>query len=113
MPDKYINVTVSRYDPATDEAPWPRSYQVPVSDGMSVMDALDHIYEQLDETLAYYDHAACQQGMCRRCAVQINGRLALMCQTPATEDLYLEPPGRFPVVRDLVTRWGERQNGAR
>jgi succinate dehydrogenase/fumarate reductase iron-sulfur protein len=99
-----VRVTVFRYDPAVDKEPYPQTYDVPVVGGMSVMDALDYIYENLDSTVAYFDHAACQQAICRRCTLSINGRPGLACQTLVEGDVTLKPLSKFPVVRDLVYR---------
>ena len=103
-----IQVAVSRFDPSVDTEAYDQFYQIPVSRGMSVMDALDYIYENLDPSLAYYDHAACQQGICRRCTIHINGKVSLMCQTLVEGDLKLEPLPRFAVGKDLVSKRGER-----
>ena len=101
-----VRVTVSRFDPSVDEGPYLQTFEVPVIRGMSVLEVLDYIYENLDGSLAYYDHAACQQGICRRCTLSINGKVELMCQTLVEDDLTLEPPGKFTVVRDLVYKRG-------
>lgn len=104
MDDRTITVTISRFDPTRDEAPRRQQYQVPLVDGLNVLGALDYIYEHIDSTLAYYDHAACAQGICKTCVARINGKAALMCQTMVTGDITVEPAGKFEVVRDLVTR---------
>jgi succinate dehydrogenase/fumarate reductase-like Fe-S protein len=102
MAQSSITVTVTRYDPAQDEAPYEQSYQVPLAESMCVLDVLDYIYENLDGTLAYFDHAACQHAICRRCTVRVNGRPALACQTLVEGDITLAPPAKAKVVRDLV-----------
>ena len=108
---KNVQVTVSRFDPSVDEKPYDQSYEVPVIAGMSVLDVLDYIYENLDGSLAYYTHAACQQGICRRCTLVINGKPSLMCQTLVEGDLTLGPPPKFEVIRDLVyNKRGRRRN---
>jgi succinate dehydrogenase/fumarate reductase-like Fe-S protein len=104
MSHKNIEVTVLRFDPAVDREPYPQTYQVPLTEGMSVLEVLDYIYRNVDGSLAYYDHAACQHGICRRCTVVINGRPSLMCQTLVEGDITVEPPPRLEVVRDLVYR---------
>ena len=83
-----------------------QDFHVPWVEGMSVMDALDYIYENVDGSLAYYDHAACNQGICRRCLARINGEAALMCQTPVCGDAELAPLPSHEIERDLVTTWG-------
>lgn len=106
-----VRVTVSRFDPSVDEEPYFQTFEVPLTRGMSVLEVLDYIYENLDGSLAYYDHAACQQGICRRCTLSINGKVELMCQSLVEGDLTLAPPGKFSVVRDLVYKRGGRQDG--
>jgi succinate dehydrogenase/fumarate reductase-like Fe-S protein len=107
MDEKKVKITVSRFNPPTDKEPHLQSYVVPISEGMSVLGALDYIYETLDSTLSYYDHAACAQGICRTCMSKINGTPGLMCQTYLVEDTIVEPLDKLIVIRDLVTkrRW--------
>lgn len=104
MSQKNVRVTISRFDPGVDGEPHYQTYEVPLVEGMSVLEALDYIYENLDGSLAYYTHAACRQGICRRCTLRINGKPSLMCQTPVEGDVLVEPPPKFEVVRDLVYR---------
>lgn len=79
-------------------------YDVPVRAGATVMDILDYIYENLDSSLAYYRHSRCNQGICGRCAVKLDGKTVLACTAvvnPALESVTLSPAGKT-VVRDLV-----------
>ncbi len=103
MDEKKVKITISRFNPIIDEKPYLQSYLVPVAEGMSVLGALDYIYETLDSTLAYYDHAACAQGICKICMSKINGEPALLCQTQLVEDMIVAPLDKYVVVRDLVT----------
>lgn len=100
--NKNINVEVFRFDPSQDSEPSFQSYLVPFQEGMSAMDTLDYIYQNLDSTLAYYDHAGCALGICGRCTARINGNPGLLCQTPVTGDLKLEPLSQAKVLKDLV-----------
>lgn len=80
-------------------------FEVPLpGDGScSVMDVLDYIYENLDGTLSYYRHSVCNQGICGRCGVKMNGKNGLACVTKAVgEELCLEPKND-KVIKDLVT----------
>ena len=104
MNEKTVKITISRFNPSTDKQAHLQSYLVPIIEGMSVLGALDYIYESLDNTLAYYDHAACTQGICKTCLSKINGEPALLCQTQLIEDMIVEPLDRFIVVRDIVTK---------
>jgi len=107
MGDKFIKVKVFRFDPAVDKEPRYQTYRVPFEKGMSAMSALDYIYQTLDSTVAYYDHAACDLGICARCAGKINGKPGLLCQTVIAEDVTLEPVSKSKVLRDLLTKKGE------
>src|SRR4030043_26841 len=102
MNEKTVNIKVSRFDPAQDQKAYLQTFQVPVSEGMAVLQALDYIYENLDPSLAYYDHGVCAQGICKRCLVLINGEAQLMCQTMVTGDFQVEPLPKFKTIRDLV-----------
>jgi succinate dehydrogenase/fumarate reductase-like Fe-S protein len=112
MNPKTIGVTVYRFNPLTDDVPDYVTYDVPFLPGMSAMNALDHIYLNLDPTLAYYDHAGCALGICGRCTARINSKPGLLCQTPVEGDVTIEPINSKKVVRDLVThRKRETKNG--
>jgi succinate dehydrogenase/fumarate reductase-like Fe-S protein len=102
MSAKMINVKVFRFDPSVDKEPFYKTYAVPYEKGMSAMSALDYIYLNLDGTLAYYDHAACDLGICGRCTGKINGKTALFCQTVIQEDITLEPLSKSRIIKDLV-----------
>ncbi len=104
MNEKTVTVTISRFDPTKDKKPHLQGYLIPLREGMSVLGALDYIYETLDSTLSYYDHAACAQGICKTCMVKINGEPALVCQTRIEADMIIEPLDKFVVIRDLVTQ---------
>jgi succinate dehydrogenase/fumarate reductase-like Fe-S protein len=104
MSVRTINVRVFRFNPIDDKEPYYVTYQVPIEKGMSAMTVLDYIYENLDGTLAYYDHAACDLGICARCTGVINGRPGLFCQTRIQGDVTLEPSSRTQVLKDLVVK---------
>lgn len=83
-----------------------QEYQVEAdTENMTVMDLLDYIYENLDHSLAYYRHSTCNQGICGRCALKLNGKTVLSCMEKVDSTLTvitLEPKNN-KVVRDLVT----------
>jgi hypothetical protein len=68
------------------------------------MNALDHIYQNQDSTLAYYDHAGCTLGICGRCVGKVNGKPGLICQTPVEGDITVEPLNQERVIKDLVMK---------
>lgn len=102
MPDKTITARVFRLDPCVDEEPHYDAFEVPLEEGMSAMDVLDYIYQNLDSTLAYYDHAGCSLGICARCTGRIDGKAGLFCQVPVSGDVTLEPISPSRVLKDLV-----------
>jgi len=103
-PNEQINITarVFRFDPNEKGEPTYREYAVPLAPGMSAMNVLDYIYQNLDPTIAYFDHAGCALGICARCTGRINGKAGLLCQTEVTGDVTLEPINKNRVLRDLV-----------
>jgi len=109
MTDRMIQVKIFRFDPSVDKEPGYQTYQVPFEKGMSAMTALDYIYQNLDSTLAYYDHAGCDLGICARCMGKINGKPGLFCQTVIEEDVMLEPITKSRVLKDLVIKREEGQ----
>jgi succinate dehydrogenase/fumarate reductase iron-sulfur protein len=102
MPQRKIKVKMFKFDPAVENEPHYKVYEVPLTEGMSVLDVLDYIYENIDSSIAYYDHAACRHGLCSGCIVVVNGKTCLACQTPVSGDITIEPPSKFKVIRDLV-----------
>jgi fumarate reductase iron-sulfur subunit len=104
MDSANITVKVFRFDPSVDKQPRYENYKVPFQTGMSAMDALDYIYQNLDSTLAYYDHAGCALGICGRCTGRINGNPGLLCQTIIAGDVTIEPLSTADVLKDLVVK---------
>jgi len=102
MKEKEITATVFRFDPSVDEAPYYKRYRVPIVSGTSAMNVLDYIYQHLDDTLAYYDHAGCALGICARCLGRINGKPGLFCQTMVNEDVTLDPLTQKAIIKDLI-----------
>jgi succinate dehydrogenase/fumarate reductase-like Fe-S protein len=102
MSEREITARVYRFDPAVDDGATYREYRVPLTQGDSAMNVLDYIYQNLDGTLAYYDHAGCALGICARCTGRVNGRLGLLCQVFVDDDVTIEPMTEEGVTRDLV-----------
>jgi succinate dehydrogenase/fumarate reductase-like Fe-S protein len=102
MEQKKITAKVFRFDPTADKESHFQDYEVPFVEGMSAMNALDYIYQNLDGSLAYYDHAGCALGICARCTGKVNGKAGLFCQIPVEGDVRIEPVSTSNVVKDLV-----------
>jgi len=104
-----IRLTLSRFDPEKDQAPRRETHQVPSQEGMTILDAIFYVYENIDRSLAF--SYGCRYGRCGLCAVNVNGKPTLICQTLAPQEMLIEPLPNYPVVRDLVVEradFGER-----
>ena len=96
---------VYRYDPESGENPRWDSYDIDMAQcGPMVLDALIHIKNTVDSTLAF--RRSCREGICGSCAMNIDGRNTLAC-TMASDDskagtVQISPLPHQPVIRDLV-----------
>ncbi len=83
-----------------------QEFQVPVYEGMVVLDAVHHIQATAASDLAVRWN--CKAGKCGSCGAEVNGKPRLMCMNrmdeyPEGHVLTIEPMRRFPLMRDLVT----------
>ncbi len=105
MSDKTLKVRFLQADPTVHNKPYYKTYRMSLSpEGIRAMTALDYIYQNLDSTLAYYDHAGCDCGVCARCTAKINGKVGLLCQTLLSADSILEPVSEKNVLKDFMTK---------
>jgi succinate dehydrogenase / fumarate reductase iron-sulfur subunit len=71
---------VFRYNPSALVEPHFDSFEVPSSGtGMTVLEGLYYILENLDPSLAF--RSACRAAICGSCAMHINGQYRLACRT--------------------------------
>lgn len=101
-----LKVSVYRYNPETDSAPYMKDYEVDTQGkDLMVLDVLALIKEQ-DSTMAY--RRSCREGVCGSDGMNINGKNGLACITPLSEvmkpnkPLVIRPLPGLPVIRDLV-----------
>ncbi len=95
-----ITLIVSRSNAETDE----NLFTVPVPSPYSrVLDALLHVQQHQDPTLAF--RFSCRVGMCGSCAIVINGKEGLSCQTTIgslkSDVIRLAPLRSLPTLKDL------------
>ncbi|AEF41406.1 succinate dehydrogenase iron-sulfur subunit [Hoyosella subflava] len=99
-----ITVEVFRFRPEQEPAPVFDSYDVPLRKEWAVLDALNHIKDQIDGTLSY--RWSCRMGICGSCGMTVNGEPKLSCSAflvdYAPGPVRVEPLQNFPVIRDLV-----------
>ena len=106
MPDavKSVDVEVLRYRPEQEDAPVWQRYGVPYSHDMSVLQALQHIKDELDGSLSF--RWSCRMAICGSCGMMVNGKPALSCETFVRDllpgPIRIEALAHFPIERDLV-----------
>jgi len=95
---------IRRFDPEQDDAPWLQQFIVPVEQGMTILDGLHQIKETQDPTLAW--RFSCRMGVCGSCAMLINGKPGLGCNTQifdiSDSAVTLAPLPNFVIIKDLV-----------
>lgn len=80
-----------------------QEYTVETFPQMVVLDVVERVREEQDETLAY--RFACRLGMCGTCGMTVNGRPRLACRTPVAslgDTVTIAPMRHLPVIRDLA-----------
>ena len=100
-----IRFKVQRYDPEKDTKVHWQEFTVPFNPGMTVLEGLVYIKENLDSTLAF--RTSCRMGICGSCGMLINNYPKLACQTQVTDlhsaQVIVKPLPNFPLIKDLVT----------
>ena len=104
MSRRTIAIECLRFNPETDTEPHFRSYDVPFTDDMSVLEGLQYIKDHLDGSLTF--RWSCRMAICGSCGSMLNGVPTLSCET-FLRDFYpgplrVEPLNHFPIVRDLA-----------
>ncbi|MDA8174332.1 MAG: succinate dehydrogenase iron-sulfur subunit [Nitrospiraceae bacterium] len=94
---------IKRFDPEKDNAARWEDFPVELGPHERLLDGLVRTKEFTDGSLTF--RRSCAHGMCGSCAMKINGRSRLACQTLAgdmPELVVFEPLPAFPVIKDLV-----------
>ncbi len=92
-----------RYDPEKDDDAFFQEYEVPDKKGLTVLEGLYYILENLDSSLAF--RSSCRQGVCGSCAMHINGMYRLACETQVAilgDRVTIRPLAHMKIIRDLV-----------
>src|SRR5947208_13792470 len=101
-----------RYTPETGEPAHWENYDVDLPDHMSVLDGVLQARSQEDGSIGI--RCSCQAAICGSCAVRINGKTRLACNTKiglAAEEadnrnglgeIVVEPMANYPVLKDLI-----------
>ncbi len=81
-------------------------YEVPIEEGMVVLDAIHFIQANYDGDLAVRWN--CKAAKCGSCSAEINGMPKLTCKTrldtlPLDKPISVHPLKTFPIMKDIVT----------
>ena len=101
-----LNVSLYRYNPETDEAPYMQDFSVDTGGrDLMVLDVLELIKSDYDGSVTY--RRSCREGVCGSDGLNMNGKNGLACITPLSESikgekLVIRPLPGLPVIRDLV-----------
>jgi succinate dehydrogenase / fumarate reductase iron-sulfur subunit len=101
-----------RYDPETGEPPYWDDFAVDLPEHMSVLDGILQARAKQDGSIGI--RCSCQAAICGSCAVRINGKTRLACNTKIAlaqeeaesrtglNEIVVEPMGNYPVLKDLI-----------
>jgi len=100
--EKEINIKVFRKNLSDDEGKL-KDYRITVDEHTTVLSALQIIYRDIDQSLAFHNYA-CYRKVCGLCTYCINGKNKLACKTLVKEGMVIKPPKGKEVIKDLVTK---------
>ena len=93
-------IKILRYNPNMDTKPYYEEFEYEYKKGMTILDVLNYIYENIDPSLGY--SYCCRNGHCGLCGMTINKKAGLACKVAVTSDTIIEPLRNISVVKDLV-----------
>jgi len=101
--EKIVEFKIQRFDPQNKRR-YESTYKVPVYKGTTILEGLQYIKDNLDETLTF--RHSCRMGICGSCGINVNGKPMLACYTQVldlgVDSVTLEPLSNLPVIKDLV-----------
>jgi succinate dehydrogenase / fumarate reductase iron-sulfur subunit len=110
-----LTFSIQRFNPECDQRPHREDYRLEVGRGMTVLDAMIRIKNELDGSLSL--RYSCRSAICGSCAMDINGTEKLACRTLIRKELErhgalrIGPLDNLPVIKDLVVDmssfWGK------
>jgi len=101
---KQITFKVQRYNPEKGSPPRLQEFTIPFSRGMTILDGLIYIKENLDSTLSF--RTSCRMGICGSCGMLVNNYPHLACHTQVEEfhsdTITIKSLPNQPIIKDLV-----------
>lgn len=98
-----MELLITRFDPSRDDSLREQHYEITERPDWSVLDALNHIKDDVDPTLSF--RWSCRMEICGSCGMMIDGEPRLACSTFVRDlgsSIRIGPLAQFPVIRDLV-----------
>ncbi len=101
-----LQVSIYRYNPEVDSAPYMQDFSVDTEGkDLMVLDVLEMIKDGQDASVTY--RRSCREGVCGSDGLSINGKNGLACITALSDTvkgnkLVVRPLPGLPVIRDLV-----------
>lgn len=100
-----VIITILRFDPDLGEQPYYQDFEIDVYDGMTILDCLIEIKDYKDGSLTF--RHSCRSSICGSCAVRINHRAMLACNTQVQDmivngTVLIEPLVHLRSIKDLV-----------
>ena len=101
-----------RYNPESGEPAHWENYDVELPEHMSVLDGVLQARAKEDGSIGI--RCSCQAAICGSCAVRINGKTRLACNTKISQaaeeasnrtgltEIVVEPMANYPVIKDLI-----------
>ncbi len=104
-----LKVKILKYNPEKDKKPYWKKYETDIEEDATILDVLNDIHWNTDGTLSY--RRSCRSSICGSCAMKVNGRNVLACETPIHRfkgnSLKIEPLPGFSIIKDLVVDMDE------
>jgi len=101
-----LGLTIQKYNPEIDTHPHDDVYHLEVSRGLTILDALIRIKNELDGRLSF--RYSCRSAICGSCAMTINGSEKLACRTSVRREweqhgnITVAPLKNMALIKDLV-----------
>jgi succinate dehydrogenase/fumarate reductase iron-sulfur protein len=107
---KKATLHIQRFNPDVDKQSHVDDFQVDLTPGKTILDALHEIKGEQDGSLTF--RRSCRHGICGSCTMNVNGTNMLVCETPLKDQLNdagevtIRPLPYVPVIKDLVVDRG-------
>ena len=113
MDMKNFALKIFRFNPPSDSKPSYKEYEIRFGGSMSVLMALEYIYEHMDETLAFRRYC-CGTSRCNSCLMRANGKKIRACSTLVEEGktVVVEPIEGYRVIKDLVVDFSDAKDSS-